>query len=347
MELKRKNNIVFIVPSLVLGGHEFQTVEVINDYIDKYPENEIVILTSNEVFLEHLPKAVRPRVRLCSFPQGNIIFLLLQLWNTRKILKENISHEDIVIVSGGTVETVIYYSLIIRMLSLRAVECIGYIPMYVDKRLLRPRFGCLHNLVIDLASKLVDRYITINRIQAKIISHHFQRPVSVIRNRVTSYPLVELDFGPRLVYCGRLDDVQKNITSLIKLLDDPRNPYAEFHIFGDGPARADVANLVSSCQYLTIVMHGWCSGSQVHQKIGVRDILIMNSRWEGEPLVVREFASRGIPAVVPNINGFRSVCSRKNRFSNQSEMFKILHRLINTEEALSRSEIMKSNNHAV
>ncbi|MDX7676380.1 glycosyltransferase [Aeromonas caviae] len=330
MELKRKNNIVFIVPSLVLGGHEFQTVEVINDYIDKYPENEIVILTSNEVFLEHLPKAVRPRVRLCSFPQGNIIFLLLQLWNTRKILKENISHEDIVIVSGGTVETVIYYSLIIRMLSLRAVECIGYIPMYVDKRLLRPRFGCLHNLVIDLASKLVDRYITINRIQAKIISHHFQRPVSVIRNRVTSYPLVELDFGPRLVYCGRLDDVQKNITSLIRLLDDPRNPYAELHIFGDGPAKNNVEDHVAACKHLTVVMHGWCSGNEMHQYLGLRDILVMNSRWEGEPLVVKEFLSRGIQVIVPDIFGFRGMgINKESKFTTKESLYEILNEKYN------------------
>ncbi|MFM4828532.1 glycosyltransferase [Aeromonas rivipollensis] len=327
MKFKHKAKIVFIIPSSVLGGHEFQTAEIINKYMSEFSESEVSVLVANECFLERLSKLVHSKVRIYSFPQGNLLYLLSKSISVMRILKENINCGDEIIVSGGTVETAIYYSLLMKILFKHAVECVGYIPMYVDKRLLRPRLGCIHNLVIDLAGKVVDRYITINRIQAKIINYHFQRPVSVIRNKVTTYSPVESDFGPRLVYCGRLDDTQKNVSSLIELLDDPRNPYAELHIFGDGPAKCKVESSAAACKHLTVVMHGWCSGDDIHQHLGRRDILVMNSRWEGEPLVIREFSSRGIPAVVPDICGFRGIgINKNNRFTTCESLYEILNK---------------------
>lgn len=320
----KKQNTVFIIPSAICGGHEFQTVALINDHCQRQ-DSMPLILAGSAKFLELLPPHQREKAHYLDFPQGNIIQLFLNIKHSIRILKPFIAQGSNIVIAGGTVEPVIYYSLIIKyLMRIADVDCCGYIPMYVDKRLLRPTLGCLHNLLLDSAAGLVDRFITINKIQAKIISYHFRRPVAITKNRVNHYPKVTVDHGPRLIYCGRLDDGQKNVTQLVRMLDDVRNPYTKLLIIGDGPARANIEKIVAECQYLSVTLFGWKSPEEMQAILGINDVLIMNSRWEGEPLVVREFASRGIPTIAPDIPGFRVICNKGMRFSYDNELYNIL-----------------------
>lgn len=320
------HRVVFIVPSAICGGHEFQTVEIIKEHCQG-KGGEPLVLAGNDEFVKLLQGVNCSNTIKVDFPQGNIIRLVLKIKYTVNLLRQYIQSGDKIIIAGGTVEPVIYYGFIVKyLLGISSVECVGYIPMYVDKRLLRPTFGCIHNVLIDFSARIIDRYITINKIQAKIIKFHFNRPVTIIKNRVASFPRVTADFGPRLVYCGRLDDGQKNVTQLIRMLDDIRNPYRTLLIIGDGPAKERIASTVAQCQHLHVKMLGWLSAEAMQSILGINDVLVMNSRWEGEPLVVREFASRGIPTIAPDIPGFRSIVKPIYRFSNEMGLFIILNR---------------------
>ncbi|MFM5806865.1 glycosyltransferase [Aeromonas veronii] len=321
-----KQRVVFIVPSAICGGHEFQTVEIIKEHCQGEDDSPLV-LAGNDDFVRLLDGLnCHNRIKV-DFPQGNIIRLFLKIKYTVNLLRQYIKFGDKIIIAGGTVEPVIYYGFIVKyLLGMSSVECVGYIPMYVDKRLLRPTFGCIHNVLIDFSARIIDRYITINKIQAKIIKSHFKRPVAIIKNRVASFPRVTADFGPRLVYCGRLDDGQKNVTQLIRMLDDIRNPYRTLLIIGDGPAKERITSTIAQCQHLHVKMLGWLSAEAMQSILGINDVLVMNSRWEGEPLVVREFASRGIPAIAPDIPGFRTVIKKQYRFACSRDIYGILAR---------------------
>lgn len=51
----------------------------------------------------------------------------------------------------------------------------------------------------------------------------------------------------------------------------------------------------------------------------------MNSRWEGEPMIVREMKAAGIPAIGTNIDGFRGILPRTQRFADRRELLDLLN----------------------
>jgi hypothetical protein len=74
-----------------------------------------------------------------------------------------------------------------------------------------------------------------------------------------------------------------------------------------------------------VEVKGWLSPEEIDDSIGLEDVLILNSRWEGEPLVVREFLERGLTCIARDIEGVRGLIDKKFRFTSQSELLPILN----------------------
>jgi glycogen synthase len=98
---------------------------------------------------------------------------------------------------------------------------------------------------------------------------------------------------------------------------------------GDGPDRMAIADKAQAVSHIKVNLGPWMPVTGVDQFLGVDDCLIMNSRWEGEPLVVREFTARGLPCVVRDIAGMRGVTNRSMRFSDADGLIGILKELHN------------------
>ena len=202
---------------------------------------------------------------------------------------------------------------------------ISDVPMYIDRSHTHGLFGHLYNFLLDVIAKVADEYWTINRIQAYIIKKRVGITTNYILNRVRYVRKPTHTFGPRLVYVGRFDNKQKDVVGLLNLLDHPKNPYKNVILIGDGPDRQAVINVIKNTQYIAVEVKGWLSPEEIDDSIGLEDVLILNSRWEGEPLVVREFLERGLTCIARDIEGVRGLIDKKFRFTSQSELLPILN----------------------
>lgn len=315
-------SLLILVPSAILGGHEFQSIKLINQIYKQELIYRSIVECGNPELLE---KIEADNKHYYNFPQVKLINSFFKTRTIKEYLKERIciNNVDRVMICGGTIETIIIYSHIIKSINSQ-IETIGYVPMVVDKRILRPYLGLFHNLVLKIACFNIDRIVTINRLQGHLVKKFYGKNSAILPNIIDEMQVVKRNYGQRLVYCGRLDDTQKNIINLIDLLDNQANPYKEFVIIGSGPEEHKISRLSADTKHIHIKMLGWLSAQELESALGCNDVLIMNSRWEGEPLVVREFSARGIPVVARNIPGMRGVTFSKYRFNTPSELLDIL-----------------------
>ncbi|GEM_PF-1487120 len=338
-------SLLILVPSAIIGGHEFQSIELINEIYNSEQGQKpfSIIECGNESLLDKL-KYSRENKSYYKFPQGRFFSLYFKCSYLKAHLKNKVQKNNIdrVMICGGTIETVIFYSHIIKSID-RHIETIGYVPMVVDKRILRPKLGYVHNVILRLACSNVDTIITINRMQSYLINMFYKKRSLILPNNVEQYALIpdHQNNGKRLVYCGRLDDNQKDIVNLIKILDTEKNPFKEFIIIGSGPEEELIKELCRDTRHITVKMLGWIKASELNSHLGCKDVLIMNSRWEGEPLVVREFSSRGLPVIARNVPGFRGVTLKKYRFVSQNDLINILNENFNTFEVKPQLNIIK------
>lgn len=312
-----------IVTSDVVGGHEMQLVHLAHTVARGRPLILIATVPSVARFFADQGFDVRlaPFVRPGKLPQQWLAGPSLA-----RILRPMLVDCDASLVSGGTIEACVAPARALKIITPNRPTT-AYIPMYVDRAVQYGRIGAAYNCASRLFIGSIDSFITINRIQARLIRRHYRRPVRVICNQISPIRLSGENHGPRLVYIGRLEDQQKNVSGLLTLLDHADNPFRSLHIFGDGPDRSAIEARAATLRHLTVQFYGWVSHTELANKLGRRDVLVMNSRWEGEPMIVREVAAAGIVAVATDIPGFRGIVRRQNRFSDQNGLISILRRL--------------------
>ena len=312
-----------VTTSDTIGGHEMQLVHLARATGGL---DDTVLVAMSEASAQYFSEAGFD-VRLAPFyVQGKIWSQWLAARRLGEVLRPHVEGVAEVIVSGGTIEACVAPARALKLLAPdRAVT--AYVPMYIDRTATYGPLGAVYNPGVLAFIGAIDRFITINRIQARLLARNYRRPVRVLRNTITPLPVPTEDFGQRLIMIGRLDDRQKNVTGAIDLLDDPGNPFATLHLFGDGPDRTLVEARGRQARHIEVVLHGWASHARIAAELGRGDVLVMNSRWEGEPMIVRELATTGIPVVGNNIAGLRGVVPRRLRFNDRSELLAILRRL--------------------
>lgn len=320
---RRMTHLAIVTTSDVIGGHEMQLVHLARALSREQGVTLIVTSADARTFFaeQGLP------VRFASFSKPGKIW---RQWSAARslatVLRPLITDADAILVSGGTVEACVAPARAVKLLRPRC-PVTAYIPMYVDRALVFGKVGIAYNHLSRLFLDAIDAFITINRIQAHLIARHYRRPTHVIPNVITPVARPDADHGPRLIYVGRLDDQQKNVSGAIALLDHPDNPFGTLHVFGDGPDRALVEAHAANARHITVHCHGWIARDCLPAVLGRGDVLVMNSRWEGEPMIVRELAAAGIPAVAPDIPGFRGLLQRRSRFNDQQSLLTLLKRL--------------------
>ncbi|OZB49601.1 MAG: hypothetical protein B7X60_00565 [Polynucleobacter sp. 39-45-136] len=322
VSIQDKKKLLFIVNSTLIGGHEMQAKYLIKDFINA--GSEIVLLGPTKDICDFF-KGLGAIVHYAPFNfKGKLWKQILFSKKSSKIIAQYVSECKYVIVSGGSIEATINPVMAIRFINPLA-HIISYVPMYIDRRHTHGWLGYLYGLFLNAIARITDEYWTINRIQAYIIKKKTGVKTSYILNRIrTVLPPIQT-LGPRLVYVGRFDDKQKDIVGLLNLLDHPKNPYKNVVLIGDGPDRQIIIDAINLLQNLVVEVKGWLSSEKIDSSIGFDDILILNSRWEGEPLVVREFLAKGLTCIAKDIVGVRGVVDKKFRFKTQDQLLSILN----------------------
>ena len=314
-------NILLIVSGPVIGGHESQAYEIAADLLGM--GHSMTIICSAQSTADYFGK-MGCEVKVVNFTMPGKIWK--QWMNSSAIgatLAGHIVGYDSILISAGTIEGVIPVSHAIKN-KVGACEVIGYVPMYIDRSLTHGIVGKIYNCLLNTLGRAVDRYLTINKIQAAIIRKNLGRPTVFVANRIRPVTAPVQSYGKRLVYVGRFDDQQKGLLDLLEKLDSPQNPYGELIMIGDGPDREQIHAKAGLLKSLKVQFPGWLSGASLENFLGSNDVLIMNSRWEGEPLVVKEFAARGLMSISREITGVRGLITKKFRFESDLELHALL-----------------------
>lgn len=160
-----------------------------------------------------------------------------------------------------------------------------------------------------------DAIATVSRTSKRLIQKHrlTKRPVHVIYNAAGSLasqyehkqPAIRPRTRQRLVYMGSFMDY-KNVEVLVagmKLLHD-----YELHLLSKiSPERRRELETLIERTGGAVVFHNGVSEAEYHQQLDSAVALVTGSRDEGFGIPLVEAMSRGIPAVVSNIEIFREI----------------------------------------
>ena len=115
-----------------------------------------------------------------------------------------------------------------------------------------------------------------------------------------------------IVYCGRLEQIQKRVLDLIKLVKNLESSKIKYklHIIGDG----NYLNILKSkIKNKKVVFYGRLNEDEIVEVFKQMDIIVLVSEYEGLPLVLLEAMNMGIVPVVTNFkSGLNEVLSRFN-----------------------------------
>ena len=277
----RSKRVAFVIASTVIGGHEFQSRALVDDFV-RYAEVTVYLNGEEQCPLFTGADAhihLQPGLFLETGWLGKQVFNGLR---RRHNIGTPLSGYDHIVVCAGTVEAGICTA--VALVGKRNVTL--YLPFFYDRTASWGKIGCIYNLLLGTFGLLYKNIITINRIQAKLIRRFMHRATIVIPNRVNDVPRAEKRGSGRLLCIGRLDR-QKRVPELLRWLDFPDNPYREILVIGDGPECNLVASVAARMKYVKATLLGWKSAAEQNALIDGNDVLIMNSVIEGEPLVVR------------------------------------------------------------
>jgi hypothetical protein len=311
------NKVAFLICSDTIGGHEFQSIELVKS-AKKYCLPTIIFNNKSQMDLFEDKSINYVLAGKPFFKSGNFVmqFLygVLNFFKMRYLLKQY----DKIIVCAGTLEAGISSGV-----ALWGGDISLYVPTFVDRTWLWGKIGFIYNLISRSFTIFFRSIITINRFQALAFSRH--KKVIILPNKIN---ISKIDnFNPRnerkLYFIGRLGKA-KRILEMIAWLDHPGNPFKELIIIGDGPERENVLALSKTLKHVNISLHGWLNRHEQENLLIPADVLVFNSQYEGDPLVIREANERGSIVISRNILGIRGCTNKENRFNNQQELLKLL-----------------------
>ena len=124
--------------------------------------------------------------------------------------------------------------------------------------------------------------------------------------QVMDGPPAEFDAGPlRLIYVGRLDEVQKRISDVVAVVRGLNDAGVDFviDIVGDGPRRefveGELPDLIAAGRVKT---HGWLSSAEVIAAMRRSEVFVLASTYEGFCISLTEAMANGCLPVVTDID---------------------------------------------
>ena len=120
----------------------------------------------------------------------------------------------------------------------------------------------------------------------------------------TTSPLPQNDKIKILVVADLKDEI-KNISGIIRAMNDIKSPDTELHIIGHGDDERMLKNLANELNLLgkVVFFHGVKLNEEVFQYLHACDFLVMNSRFETFSLICAEALSCGKPVIATRCGG--------------------------------------------
>lgn len=313
-------NVAFLLCSNTIGGHEYQSIELILSS-QRYCNPTAFINTPEQESLCRNNNIHYIKSPFNFFKYGNFIFQYFYAFRYHQKIYHLVEKYDIVVVCAGSVEAGICCGI-----SLYIKKPYLYVPMYVDRAQLWGRIGKLYNLLFGLFLAPFNKIITINNTQGEIFSKYSNTIVIPNHIETTGDPIITTSCNRdrRLYFVGRLDDKQKRLIELLSWLDSPQNPFKNFIIIGGGNDKKKIDKKIAIMKYISVTELGWMTHEEQENTIFSNDVFISNSAYEGEPMAIREANNRGSQVIARNIIGHRDCTFIENQYKNKKELYKLL-----------------------
>jgi glycosyltransferase involved in cell wall biosynthesis len=244
------------------------------------------------------------------------ILNILSVISTLYAIKKN---KGIVFLVQGTIEHGLEFIWLARLLNVRIIS---YIPLTDSFK----SMGFVFPLFRDLLSLLTYRfcknyYVICYSSLHKIRILNPKARINLLRNFVDEglsgkfkcdkeKKFYEIYMIGRIVFSQKSQDGM--IKAIRKLPPDIANR-VRLNFVGDGP---DLETLKELSQGLNVVFHGWVEKWWEAQK--AIDLVVINSKFEGVPLVMLEAIALGIPVIAPDKDGMPDYLPPENLFSSSA-----------------------------
>lgn len=158
----------------------------------------------------------------------------------------------------------------------------------------------LQHQVANLGSAVTD-VIYLSDLSRSVLEPYFQTTVRwhAVRNpmRLEKSPKATPEKNDTFLFVGRLS-LEKGVDVFAKAAHEAR---VKAVIVGDGPQSQDLKS-----QFPNLTYRGWLDERGVAEALGSARALVFPSRWyEGQPLVVQEALSKGLPVIVSDATAAR------------------------------------------
>ena len=144
---------------------------------------------------------------------------------------------------------------------------------------------------------------------------NYNKRVVHVGNSIVCHPYEERRLHEdriRFLYAGRLSKV-KNVGPSIEAAKTWQRE-CELRILGDGEEREYLKGIAGNSE--RIVFAGAVSPQKVQEIMRESDILVMNSTFEGIPMIILEAISLGVPVITTDVGGIKEVLT----YGQDSEM---------------------------
>jgi glycosyltransferase involved in cell wall biosynthesis len=199
------------------------------------------------------------------------------------------------------------------------------IPMVVTEHWTgyQPEDGRYRGLLMKyLTRKTIRRAKLIMPVSAQLkeamLKHSLHGNYEVVPN-VADENLFNIQPGERknrLIHVSVLDDAQKNVSGLLKVFSKLRrvHPDLDLVIVGTGPDESKIRRLSNELGLTqrSVEFAGKLEGQELANAIGSSAALILNSRYENQPVVIIEALLCGIPVIAPAVGGIPELINESN-----------------------------------
>ena len=144
---------------------------------------------------------------------------------------------------------------------------------------------------------------------------NYNKRIVHVGNSIVCHPYEERSLHEsriRFLYAGRLSKV-KNVGPSIEAAKTWQRE-CELRILGDGEEREYLKGIAGNSE--RIVFAGAVSPQKVQEIMRESDVLVMNSTFEGIPMIILEAISLGVPVITTDVGGIKEVLT----YGQDSEM---------------------------
>lgn len=328
-------NVLFIFPSVIVGGHELMTIEIIKSIIPVGCKVSIAYDRN----LNHLEKVFsNMNLNIINIPFSSkkleIIHAYLNIFLLNKAIHffNNINGKfDEIIMVQGDIELGSIYAHAAKMINCRFTS---YIPYTHTAKVRNKPLSSLRDLLSTPAYKWCDNFITIyNKAALDIIKYNSNANVSIIRNKVRNLENFKKCIKVydrkntyyKIYILGRVYFSHKGHDRLlhaISKLDSCLLDKIELNVIGDGPDLDKFKSQASVITNLKVVYHGWMS--EPWDEAYKADLIVIPSRFEGVPLVMLEALNLGVDILASRTDGMIDYLESTNLFSSENELLEKL-----------------------